>query len=106
MPTLTKEQYDRVNFHHRRSLYPLEVKNLFDVFQEIEGWNFGCRTCPTTVMLCLDRVQVWVDEYEREEVEKKMKEEQQVEELTKREKINKPIKKTKNQSSCSGSAWL
>ena len=90
---MTKEQYEKIkDIWQRKSLYPLEVDAIFDLFIEVEGWNPGCRTCPSNLTFVQDRltpkIQAYLDKVKQEEAAKENPE------LKKEEVKDKPVKKT------------
>lgn len=96
---LTDEQYNKVDgIYPRRSLPNKEVDLMFNLFIEVFKWDAGCRTCPSTLTLVLDRLYPLIEE-KRDDLKKKEFLYQQQKELKETEKLSlvkspaKPVKK-------------
>ena len=89
---MNEEQYQKIkDIYPRTSFYPLEVEALFKLFEELEGWNAGCRTCPSNVTFVKDRIYPKIAGY----IEEKRKADQLKEEELKKEEIKLKSKKKK-----------
>lgn len=89
---MTEQQFLTIqHIYPRTSFYPLEVEALFKLFEELEGWNPGCRTCPSNVTFVKDRIYPKISGY----IEEKQKAVQQKEENINKEEIKLKAKKKK-----------
>ena len=61
---ITKEQYEKVkDIWLRKSLYPKEVDAMFDLFEEVEFFSAGCRSCSSNLTFVQDRLTPKIQEY-------------------------------------------
>lgn len=68
---MTEQQFLTIqHIYPRTSFYPLEVEALFKLFEELEGWNPGCRTCPSNVTFVKDRIYPKIAGYIEEQKQK------------------------------------
>ena len=61
---ITKEQYESIkDIWLRKSLYPKEVDAMFDLFEEVEFFSAGCRSCSSNLTFVQDRLTPKIQEY-------------------------------------------
>jgi len=64
---MTQEQYNQLlPLVHKSSFYPREVDLMFLIFEQLEGWNPGCKTCPSNITFVKERLLPKVLAFENE----------------------------------------
>lgn len=65
----TKANYDVLYpiMNRRDSFYPLEIKTIFQQFEQIFGWNAGCSTCPSNIRFVIDRIRPLIEGFQNKE---------------------------------------